>query len=91
MNSTNHNTLFTAKNEERFLKTFERLVDHIVKTKPTPEVQGWLDKANAHTDKSNALNSREKMLAKEVSKLEKILNSTERQLAEANAKLSRRF
>jgi hypothetical protein len=82
-NTTNtiHNTLFTAKNEERFLKTFEKLVDHIVKTpldQPTAEWLATYAQAAAAApvtlDPSNAT-----------------IASLRKQLAEANAKLSSRF
>jgi hypothetical protein len=98
-NTTNHNTttLFTAKNEERFLKTFERLVDHIVATQPDLETQAWLAKVKAPPTAEAIANAvfnqpirqRSEETTKNINELR--IQQLEKELAEANAKISRRL
>ena len=68
-------SLFSRNAEERFVKAFERLVDHITKAPTDERTASWLESTmNAALGqkpaKEGAFNSRERMLAKEVFKLE---------------------
>jgi formiminotetrahydrofolate cyclodeaminase len=83
-NTTNHinNTLFSEKNEARFVEAFERLVDHITAVPTSEEEEEWLKNyANATRKSSNVPLDQ---ALQRVADLEK-------ELAETNAKLSRRF
>lgn len=74
--NTNHNTLFTAKNEERFLKTFERLVDHIVATDDEKDAREKVSEWLASTKKPSHT-------AKNIDQLR--IEQLEKELAQANA------
>jgi hypothetical protein len=96
-NTTNHinNALFTKTNEARFIKAFEKLVDHIVATQPDLETQAWLAKVQAPPSAESIAKAifdqpitPHTPLPTDYAERIKVL---ERQLAEANAKLSRRF
>ena len=86
-NTTNHvtNTLFSKRNEERVVNALLKLVDHIT-AKPLPKDQAdWL--ANNNANHQQPVIQRPSSMSDDQYRI-KVL---ENELAQANAKLSRRL